>query len=184
CLLHGGQGEAIGTRQAADGRRRERPQRRRGRGELGHLGCETAPAPVWKPWQRTDRAATLGHAGGPSRHGPTQRPDGAQAGHRHQSPHPFSYDRRSAAMKSTRDRTEAKARLPTSSSGMETRKRSSTSTTSSSASIESSPSPSPKIGESSGMSLGGRSSRSPVTRSCFTSAASAFRSIAALLRAS
>src|SRR5262249_31513621 len=81
-------------------------------------------------------------------------------------------------MKSTNAFTDAKASLPTSSSGIETPKRSSTSTTSSSASIESRPSPSPKIGPSFAISVGPVSSRSPVTRSSFTSASNAFRSIA------
>src|SRR5438045_7259045 len=80
-------------------------------------------------------------------------------------------------MKSTSAFTEAKARRPTSSSGIETWKRSSTSTTSSSASIESSPSASPKIGASSGISLDAICSLRPVERSSFTSLRRASRSI-------
>src|SRR5262249_6594236 len=152
-------------------------ERRGGQREGGRLGREMAAAAVRKACQRADRAPTMDEAVRERCHVRAERRDGAQAGHRH-LPHAASYGWRSATMKSTSDRTDAKARVPPPSSAVDTRKRSSTRTTSSSASIESSPRPSPKMGESSGMSPGGRSSRSPVTRSCFTSAASASRSIA------
>src|SRR5262249_62345832 len=107
-------------------------ERRGGQREGGRLGREMAAAAGRKARQRADRAPATDEAVRERCHVRAERRDGAQAGHRH-LPHAASYGWRSATMKSTSDRTEAKARLPTSSSGMDTRKRSSTSTTSSSA---------------------------------------------------
>jgi len=91
------------------------------RGNLGHgrhLGRDSTATVVRKESQRTDSATAGRHPIYERSHPRSECRDRPEAGHRH--PGHRSYPARSATMKSTRAFTEAKARFPTSSSGMET----------------------------------------------------------------